>query len=573
MQDVLKLPMKQQPEVQISIPKASTPRTIIASGERINLKRPDEINALRTRSYVEWQNDAWAYYDAIGEVKYGFGLVGAVMSRIRIYPAFTVDADGVPISTTNYKRRKIDQTEGEQEKDIAGEMSLPDKITEEVVEFFTDMVNELFSGRGGQSGFLRQYALNMCVAGECYLINYKDQWTIKSTNEIVITTDGRPILRRLRPGGTTTTSTAAGENAGDIELPKSTYIGRIWREHPRYSLEPESSMLGLRETCDELLTLQRMIRAIARSRMNAGILYIPTGLVAAGSSLQEDVADEEEAVDEIVADLYDTVTMPVEDETNSATVFPTIITGPETAANSVKMISLGRESDQFLVERCDRALERLLQGLDMPKDVVSGMANVRYSNAIQIDESLYKSHIEPLALMLVDALTTMYVRPALKKKFGLTNKELDFLRIWYDPSEIVTKSDPASSANTGYDNFAISAATWRSAHGFSDTDAPSEHELAQRYLFLKGAPQPEQLSTLFKEAFPTVTDNQRSANIANSPVPMPDSAQELLYGEIKTPAEQTTRDGQNSAVSASDAATVVNSGNPTGQDTSGRYGE
>lgn len=550
----------------------TTPRPIIASGEKINLKNPDEVASMRTRVYSEWQNDAWAYYDAISEIKYGFNLVGAVTSRVRLYPALSIDADGVPISTSNYRRRKIDQSRGEQEKDIAGELTLPSGITDAVVREHERLVAQLFSGHGGQSSLLRSYALNISVAGECYLINHKNRWMIKSTSEIVTTADDRVVLRRLRPGGNTST-TAAGGQPGDIELPKDAYVGRIWREHPRYSLEPDSSMLGLREMCDELLTLQRMIRTVARSRMNAGILYLPEGLNAAGSTIVDETSADEELLDEIVSDLYETVTAPIEDETSAASVFPTIVTGPAEAAEALRLVSLSRDSDQFLVDRCERTLERILQGLDMPKDIVSGMANVKYSNAIQIDESLYKGHIEPLILMLVDALTTMYVHPALKKKFkNLTQTDLDFLRVWYDPSEIVAKADPAASANTGYDNFTISAAAWRDAHGFSDTDAPSEHELAQRYLFLKGAPQPEQLSVLMKEAFPTITDNQRAANLANAPVPMPESAQKLLYGDVVSPADQTTRDGNSDPVSARDSATSVNPGNPTsGRQESSEY--
>ncbi|QEM41546.1 portal protein [Gordonia phage Forza] len=550
-------------------PRVSAPRAMTAAGERIKLRNPDEAASLRTRVYNEWQKDAWAYYDSIAEIAYGFDLVSAVMSRIRLYPALSIDADGVPISTVNYLRRKIDQSQGEMEKDLAGELTLPPAITKEVVEYLEDLVADLFSGHGGQSSLLRSFALNICVAGECYLINYKDKWSIRSTDEIVATGDERFLLRRLRPGGTT--STTANGQPGDVELPKNTYVGRIWREHPRYSMEPTSSMLSLREMCDELLTLQRMIRVVARSRMNAGILYVPDGLVVSGSTVNEETVDDEEALDEIIADIYDTVTAPIEDETNAATVFPTIVTGPKDAAQSLRLISLARDSDQFLVDRTDRTLERILQGLDMPKDVVSGMANVKYSNAIQIDESLYKGHIEPLALMLVDALTTMYIHPALKKKFGLRQRELDYLRVWYDPSEVVTKSDPAASANTGYDNFAISAAAWRAAHGFSDTDAPSEHELAQRYLFLKGVPQPEQLGVLMKEAFPTITDAQRAANMANSPVPMPESAQEKLFGKVIQPVDRSTRDGANPSVSASESATSVNPGNPTSGRPTGTY--
>lgn len=238
----------------------STPRAITAAGERLNLRSADQVMNLRNRAYTAWQRDAWAYYDAIGEIKYGFGMVAAVMSRIRLYPALDIDADGVPISTSNYKRRIVDQSTGEVQKDTLGELTLPEAITPEVLDYLEQIVKDLFSGSGGISGFMRHYALNMSVAGECYLIKYKNKWMIRSTEELIAQPDGTVVLRRQRVGNSS--SSANGTQDGDITLPKGTYIGRIWREHPRYSLEPESSMLGLREACDELITLQRYIRTI-----------------------------------------------------------------------------------------------------------------------------------------------------------------------------------------------------------------------------------------------------------------------------------------------------------------------
>ncbi|QBZ72685.1 portal protein [Gordonia phage GodonK] len=532
------------------------PRPLVASGEKISIKNPDEVISLRNRVYTEWQNDAWAYYDAIGEIKYGFGLVGAVTSRLRLYPAISVDQDGVPISTSDYRRRQLEQSKPELEKDIKSELAVPKRVTKDVLEHLDRLVLDLFGGPAGSSGFLRSYALNMCVAGECYLVNYKDRWLVKSTSELTADPSGKLYMRGLRTGSMGSTTTGANGTFGEIELPKNTFVARIWREHPRYSLEPESSMLGLRETCDELITLQRMIRSLARSRMNAGILFVPDGLSAAGSTVAEDIADEEELDDELISSIYDTVSAPIEDETNAASVFPTIMRGPESAGKALQHLMMSRDSDQFLVERCDRALDRILQGLDMPKDVVSGMSNVKYSNAIQVDDSLYKGHIEPLALMLCDALTTVYIRPMLKKKFPqLEDSDLDFLRIWYDPSEIVSKSDPAQSANTGHDNFAISDAAWRAAHGFSDTDAPSEREMAIRWL-RQVPPSPEVQDMLIKEAFPTIIERQRAANIQASPVPMPESAQEMVYGKVVSPVSDTTRDAQNPQISPRDVSTV-----------------
>lgn len=523
-----------------SVP-VSAHRALTASGERLKLSNSDDALRLRNRAYKEWQEEAWAYYDAIGEIKYGFGMLASVLSRIRLYAALNVDPDAVPVSTLNYRRRLAEQSKEEQQEDVETEMTVPPAITKEVMAYMEELVSDLFTGHGGSSGFLRTFALNMSVPGECYLIKIKDKWFIKSTSEIDVDASGQIFLRPQRTSSGT--SGTAGGLDGTKKLPKHTLVYRIWKEHPRYSEEPESSMMGLREVCEELISLQQMIRTSARSRLHGGILFVPDDLVAAGSSIAEDIADEEEKLDELTGALYDNMTAPITDERSASSVVPTILTGPAESGQHLHHIQMERKVDQHLVERADRALERILQGLDMPKDFVTGLANVRYTNAKNIDESLYKSHIEPLALMLCDALRITYFIPHIKSKFPTLNKkELDMLTLWYDPSEIVTKADPAESADKGFDAMVLSADAWRQAHGFSDADAPTEEELALR-AFLGSTIPPETVGVLFNHVFPTVLAAQRKANLEKSSVPMDETAQELLYGEVQVPSSQTVRNG------------------------------
>lgn len=522
--------------------KTNQQRSIVASGRRLDLSKELDRNQLRQNAYEEWQQEAWAYFDAIGEIKYGFGMLAAVMSRIRLFAGVDLDPDSAPMSVNAYVKRQHDQTPEEQSDDEERMLQVPKYITEKHLKYAEKLIKELLSGPGGASGFMRNFTLNMSVAGECYLLLLDDEWQIRSTQEVIVQVDGSIYLREQRSNSQA--SSTSGVTGLDKLLPKDTYIARMWRPHPRYMNEPESSMLGIREPCDELITLQRMIRTVARSRMNAGILFVPDGLTTAGSTLNEDVASEEELHDELVQDLYDTFTDPIEDEASPSSVVPAIITGNPDMGKAIQHIGIGRETDQWLVERSDRALERILQGIDMPKDVVSGMANVKYSNALQIDASLFKSHIEPLALMLCDTLNTVYFIPAMLAAFPeLRGKDLSQLCIWYDPSEVVTSVDPAAAAKDGYDNFTISADAWRRAHGFSDGDAPNEEELAKRFLLNKGTPGPEQLAVLFAHIFPEIVKKGRQSNLENSPVPMPDSAQELLFGRVLTSEEQQSMSG------------------------------
>lgn len=509
---------------------ANTLRPITASGQKIDLKSEDDIDRMRYRVYSEWQNDAWAYFDVIGEIQYGFGMLASVMSRVRLFPALNLDPDSAPISTINYRRRQNDLSQEERDNDSIQEMQVPPELSEEVMKFAEQCMRDLGTGPGGMSGFMRAYALNMSVAGECYLVQIDGKWLVKSSSELVVDTGKNIILRQQRTTvGSSISST--GSVVGDRTLPKDTFMSRLWREHPRYSMEPTSSMLALREVCDELVTLQKMIRAVARSNMNAGFLTVADGVTAAGASVAEDIEEEEQHGLELIQSIYDNIVAPVTDETNAATVVPTILSLPVgSTGKEIQFIDISRKVDQFLTERCDRALERILQGLDMPKDFVTGMANVRYTNAKNIDESLYKSHIEPLVLMLVDGLTTAYLHRRIRDKFGnkIPQQVLEQLIVWYDPSEVVTKADPADSADKGFDKYNISGDAWRDAHGFADTDAPSEEEIAARMLQKATLP-PELVTTLFNIVFPNVTVKQREQTLEAMPVPFPDSAKEMLW--------------------------------------------
>lgn len=505
----------------------SADRPLVASAERINLRKKGGVNALLDRPYKEWQRDAWMYYDAIAEIKYAFTLLGAVMSRIRLYPAIILDPDAPPQSTTIIKRREAGQSDDETSEDTLKDMVRPEEITDEVMKYMETLVKDLGSGNGGIPGLQRAYALNMAVAGECYLCQIDGRWTVRSSEEVIIReTDSKPVLRTMR----TLSNRVTGSNS-DRELPTNTYIGRIWRSHPRYSSEPDSSMLGLLEMCDELLTLQRMIRAIARSKMNAGLLLVDDSVTVSSQPLGETAEEDEESVDMFDQELLQAIVSTVGDESSAFTVSPMVarVSGGESGVdNKIKYVQFNREADRQLVERADRALERILQGIDVPKDIVTGLANVKYSNAVQIDEGLYKSHVEPAELLLVDSLTAIYFRQALKAKFpDLSEDALSKCVIWYDPTEVVTKPDPAHAAEKLYENYEISGDAFRRAFGFADTDAPDEDEVANRLAIEKATLPPEIVSALVKHLLPSVFKEQQQAAVDKSG--MPESARQMLY--------------------------------------------
>ena len=517
----------------------STPRPLTAAAAQINLQDKGEAELLKARrnsASTSWQSEAWEYYDSIGEIKYAFNLVASVVSRIRLYSAAINNPEEAPAP--------IDAVE---------------KVDPRLAAAAQRALDRLSSAFGGQAGLLKDAALNLQVTGECYLVQLPERigsglpesWDIRSVDELQVDAKGNYIINPRRDVGGGNASFMSQGNKDALVLPKSAFVGRIWRAHPRYTQEADSSLRGLLDLCAELLLLNRTFRATARSRLNAGALYLPDGLSVAASPDPDYPYDEdgnynetfnpEEAADEFEDQLIDAMTTPIKDEDSASAVVPLIIRGPAELGDKIKQFKFERSFDPALAQRADRVLERIMQGLDVPKDVVTGLANVKYSNALQIDEALYKAHIEPLMLLIVDALTVMYLRPYLVAN-GYSPEEVKNVCIWYDPSLVATRNDRAADADMGFDKMAVSYNAWRRAHGFSEADAPDPKELALRLVISKGMIDPTLTMGMLQAVAPDLMAAVRSASQEASGAPIPPEIDQMLQEAtgVQAPGGETT---------------------------------
>jgi hypothetical protein len=483
-----------------------TPRPLTAAAAQVNLNDKGEAELFKSRrqsASTAWQTEAWEYYDAIGEIKYAFNLVASVVSRIRLYAINNPNEAPAPI------------------QDVT-------KVDERLAAASQRALDRLSSAFGGQAGLLKDAALNIQVTGECYLVQIPERlgsglpesWDVRSVDELQVDQKGNYVINPRRDVGGGNSGMMSQGNKEAIALPKTAFVGRIWRAHPRYTQESDSSLRGLLDLCAELLLLNRTFRATARSRLNAGALYLPDGLSVAASPDPDYPYDEdgnynetftaEEAADDFEDQLIDAMTTPIKDEDSASAVVPLIIRGPAELGDKIKQFKFERSFDPALAQRADRVL-------DVPKDVVTGLANVKYSNALQIDEALYKAHIEPLMLLIVDALTVMYLRPYLIAN-GYSAEEVKNVCIWYDPSLVATRNDRAADADMGFDKMAVSFDAWRRAHGFAESDAPDPTEVAVRLVLNKGAISPELTEQLLGAIAPEIMnkiikDQQTEAGI------------------------------------------------------------
>lgn len=511
----------------------NSPRALTASAVRLDMKNKKEIDSInKRRQQDKWQEEAWEYYDLIGEIKYVANLIAAITSRVNLYVGYVERTSNVPTDIHDVE-----------------------KLEEDFKSDAEDILYLLESGNGGTSGLLRSAALNMFVTGECWLVNEParfstgepSKYQIRSVQELTAT-NGRNAYVAIKPR-------RDSKPSDFIPLPTNGFASRIWRNHPRFSDEADSSIRGVLDLCDQLLVLDRAASASAKSRMNAGMLFVPDGLSNVTQTEGEMTPEGETTIitemdesfeEELIAGLV----TPVEDISSAASLVPTVVRGPDDLGEKIRYITFERSVDPQHNERAQRVLDRILSGLDVPKDVAAGMSNVKYSNAIIVEEQLYKAHIEPLVLMIVDCLTIGFLRPALRKQ-GYSEDIVNRAVVWYDPSAITAKPSKAEAAVTLYQMKIIGAEAVLRANGFSPEDAPTDMERAQRMAeeramisdamseTLLSSIIPEELRTQAREQALAMSD-PTSANALQTALGGEPVAEAGAPGEPVAPAESDT---------------------------------
>lgn len=505
----------------------NAPRAITASAQRIRLTDRKQVDATRQRASVAalWQNSAWQCYDNVGEVNYAFNYSASVLSRVRIHAAAVISPDSAPVEVTDAVQVVTD--------DNGSTEGTPNGIDPRLAQRAIHFMDQL-GGHSSKAPMLKAFALNIQVAGECYLACIDEKWGVHSTSELRITASEQAMLQ---PSISTVSVVPK-------ILEPGTPIGRIWNQHPRFSADPDSSLRAVLADCEELILLARLMRVAARSRLNAGMLLIPDTLAVASRTLgtndPNDDMETEEDPDSFENELFESMTAPVAQEDNASAIVPLVVRGPAEEIDKAKYMQFGRDVSGGLETRSATVLNRVLQGINAPKELGGAGQSTgaaRYSQ--MLDEQSYKALVEPLALMFSDAVTEIYLQPLLKadvqvqawaKENPLILDQVGQIVCWYDPSEVVTSIDQSAAATTGLNSNILSGKAWLKANGFSDNDAATDMELAKRLLLRQPALAPDVVSQLFKLTMPDVFNKLQAASEAANGTGLPDSLQQMLQG-------------------------------------------
>jgi hypothetical protein len=431
-------------------------RVLRADGQRVDLTAQDAGTRLALVRQ-EWQTDAWTYRDMIGELRYAQRLLARSVATVRFFAAeLPADPTADPIDLAG-KDRTLDADLAADAVDNLARLPLDD----------------------GPDGFLATLTENLETAGECWIHGEHDaedgeRWSVRSVSEIVGAGDQVMLLELP-------TISTLGQRAID---PAKEELLRCWTRHPRWGRLADSPLRAMLDVLEEVVLTGREMRAAARSRIASnGVLMVPNSLQllrtrddAGDPDAQEGLADTD-----FMRDFTEALTAPIRNEGDPGAVVPLILRGEAEALKEVRHLTLTRDDAAKLMDRLQGAVLRMLQGLDIQPEQVTGIGATNHWGGWQIEASNIRHQVLPTCGVVAGCLTKAFLRPALRS-LGYPPDKVRRVVVWFDPTGLVESPDRSQDARDAWDRDAISNTALREALGFSEDTVPEPHEHLVRLL-------------------------------------------------------------------------------------------
>lgn len=420
--------------------KPEVRRSLVASAVQVNYK--DLSYNLSQFPYngrdIAWQRELWRLYNVVPEFHYAANWVGNCCSQVRIFVA-EVDKMG----------RVQAEVAGEGNSKKARISALSDKM---------------FGGPAGKREALRYCGINATVVGEFYILGKSqddgDKWYIVSPTQI------RQLKGELYWGDKWTRQL--------IDLSKE-MLTRVWTPNPEWVQYADSPARACQPVLRELEQLTKYVFSQIDSRLvGAGLLIMPSGL-----DFPKRDGEPENAADSLMMQLATAGASALKGEGTAAAVLPHMVESPADMIEGWKLLEFSSELSKQALELRAEAIRRLGLGLDMPPEALSGMGEANHWAGWFIDGYGIKVHIEPLMNRICDALTSAYLRPALK----LLGEDPDRYVFSYDTAALQVRPQRLQDALNLYEKKIVGAEAVRTAGFFKESEAMDDEELSRNEMF------------------------------------------------------------------------------------------
>lgn len=424
----------------------TAPRSITAASRRIDAGNPEDLAHVPKRP-EQWQNEAWLYYDAVPEIKFAGRFNGNALSRLQLRVVADVGPESKPV--------EIMEAVGQ------------DGITQQLADAALDETLRM-GDADVMSGHMHEFGVDLTIPGDSYMVvtpetpQEPETWQVYSESAIGKTKEG--LTLRQKPG------------QRPEKLPPGTIAHRIWRRHSRWPGLTDSNVRSILSEIEELLIYSRQFRAVGKSRNAAGLLFLHTDLDTPAPQTSPEAGTQ---LTTLEAGLTQSLVTPTYDDASASSVVPHIIRGKGRPDDMIKLFSLDRKIDDQAIARVSFLIQRCAHGLDIPVEILTGIADMNHWNVWAMEDQAYRAHIQPLASVPAFGLAKSHLRPALIAR-GFDQALVQRVGYEIDPSALVVRPNRAQDAKDAFDRVAISLGSLRSNLGFGDDDAPDDVEVAWR---------------------------------------------------------------------------------------------
>lgn len=390
----------------------------------------------------QWQQEAWYYFDAIGEVRGPLVWIANAVSQADLHATELDRETGKPTGPAEDARA------------VAA-------------------ANLVLGGPALRAGLLRLTALCWQVPGEAWIVvrpqggpGKADQWLVLSGDKVKAKGDQWSYTDPF--------------DGSMVTLGGRDLLFRLWCPHPHDQARADSAMRPCLPICREVEKASQNIAARLDSRIAGnGLLVLADELSLSG--------------DDFMAQFMTVAELGLQTPGQAAAQVPFTFNAPaEYIANggAAAHIDLGTAFDASVVELRTAGLGRIASTLDMPKDVAEGtQGEANHWSAWQVEESTYKIFIEPLLKAIGDAITEHWFRPALVL-MGMTSEDAEGYELGWDTTAIVARPDDRETLESAYEKILISDDYYLTENGISVDALPSDEERTRRLLekIVTGAP-------------------------------------------------------------------------------------
>lgn len=438
--------------------KGALPNSTVASARVLGAPKRNAI-----KSPAPWAEEAWTYYDSVGEVRACASWYSNGLSRVRLGLAVRGKAGEEP------------------------QLLDPDDPRNELLE-------GLAGGETGQSQLLASFGPHLVVPGEAYLVATDDDTLgrtsrVLSSSEIRATEDAYEWLN---------------DEGKWVEVPADVLPVHVRRPHARYHSQADSPIRAVLPVLRELSLLSAHVDAAATSRLaGAGVFAIPAEATFAVSEHNRD------AEDPFLAELMDAMLTPIGDRDDPSAVVPILMRVPGEHLDKVRHLTFSTPFDDKAMGLREEAIRRFANGVDMPAAVLLGIESANHWTAWQIEESGIKLHLVPMLETIVQGVTVGWWRPlaeALAEE-GTPVEDAENLIVWYDLSGLIVRPDRSGDAKDlyGLPDAPLKREALLRETGFDSGDEAEDEERFRLIVTRLITTRPDLAEHLLPIAFPTLS--------------------------------------------------------------------